>query len=139
MPLIYLWDHFFNLKKKKTLNFEIHYTCHLHELGSHDPHHLHLKRGIHGPHFLFINWAYNPWHHQHQYTDWAQAINQSSQPILSFSYSRKAVSPIKVHIYTKWQQSPRYVISSSVYDPSSWISLGKLWGVVVWRAKRHVQ
>ena len=127
MPLIYLWEHFFLIKKIKNLNFEIHYTCHLHELGSHGPHHLHFKRRIHGSHFFFINWAHNPRHHQRQYTGWAQVMSQNSLPMLLFSYSRKAASPTKAHIYTKWRQSPRYVISSLAYDPSSWVALGKLW------------
>ena len=53
-----------------------------------------------------------PRHHQHQHMDRAQAIKQTSQPILPLSYSCKATFATKAHIYTKWQQSPRYVIQA---------------------------
>ena len=98
-----------------------------HGLGSHGLRDLYFKRRIHGPHFLFINLIHNPWHHQHQHMDWAQAMNQSSRSILPLLHSWKVASPTKAHIYTKWQQNPRYIISPSAYDLSSWISLGKLW------------
>ena len=42
-----------------------------------------------------------PQHHQHQYIDRAQAMNQISGPILPLSHSWKAASPTKARIYTK--------------------------------------
>ena len=36
------------------------YLIQLHGLGSHGPQDPYFKRRIHGPHFLFINWDYNP-------------------------------------------------------------------------------
>ena len=95
--LLIFWVNLF--KAQKNL-----YLIQLHELGSHGPQHL-----------------------QHQYMDWAQVMNLNSRPILPLSYLWKVASPTKAHIYTKWQQRPSYVISSSAYDPSSWASLGKLW------------
>ena len=41
-----------------------------------------------------------PQHHQHQHMDWAQVMNQNSQPMLPLSYSWKAASPTKV-IFTQ--------------------------------------
>ena len=103
------------------------YLIQYHGLGSHGPQDPYFKRWIHGLYFLFINWDYNPRHHQYLYMDRVQAMNQRSWPILSLSYSWKVAFPTKAHIYIKWQQSPRYVILSSAHDPSSWVSLGKFW------------
>ena len=90
------------------------YLIQLHWLASHGPQGPYFKKQIYGPHFLFINWDHNPRHHQHQYMNRAQAMNENSWPILPFSYSWKVTSPTKAHIYTKWQPNPRYIISSSV-------------------------
>ena len=60
-----------------------------------------------------------PQHSQHQHMDWALAINQSWRPILPLLHSWQVASSTTAYIYTKWQQSPSYVISSSAYDPSS--------------------
>ena len=69
--------------------------------------------------FFFINWDHNPWYHQHQHMDRAWAINQSSLPILLLLHSWQTAYSTRAHIYIKWQQNPRYIISSLTYDPSS--------------------
>ena len=102
------------------------YLIQLHGLGLHGLQDPYFKRRIHGLHFHFINWDHNPWHHQQQHMDQAQVMNQSSRPILPLSYLESGFSN-NAHIYIKWQQSPRYVISSLTHDPSSWVSLRKLW------------
>ena len=46
-------------------------------------------------------------------------LKQNSRRILPLLHSWQATSSTRAHIYTKWQQNPRYVISSSAYDPCS--------------------
>ena len=103
------------------------YLIQLHWLVSHGPQGPYFKRQIYGPHFLFINWDHNPWHHQHQHMDRAQAINENSWPILPLSYSWKVASPTKTQYLHKMttKSKVRHLIFS--YDPSLWVFSRKLW------------
>ena len=115
------------------------YLIQLHGLGSHGPRDPYFKRQIHGPHFLFISWDHNLWHHQHQHQhiDRAQAINQSSQPILSLIFMESGFSNKSLYL-PKMTTKPkvRYLIFSL------WSKLMSLFreilGVVIWKAKRYV-